>query len=112
MNKIKSIFFISFLAVSSASLAEHTDEVYPDTHDIGGCTQASLGPAYHPDLCNSDGTYNKNASKHHLFSAIHQINHVNEILNGIPGANGGSLEHSNSNTVIHIENFHSYTHSH
>jgi len=108
MNKIKSIFFISFLAVSSASLADHTGGVYDDKHEIGGCTQASLGPAYHPDLCNSDGTYNKNALPHLFFAALHQTIHVNEIRDG---ANGGGIEHLHR-PVIHIEHFHSYNHSH
>ena len=63
MNIIKSIFFISFLAVTSASFGEHRGlegtNYIPSDHDHidGGCTLGSLGPAYTHQLCNADGTY-------------------------------------------------------
>lgn len=90
MNKIKSIFFISFLAVSSVSLAGHKGvqglNFIPSAHDaiVGGCTLGSLGPAYSHALCNSDGTYKKNASTRDIFEGVKKLlnshNHSSPIV--------------------------------
>mgnify|MGYP006105258811 CR=1 FL=1 len=79
MNKIKSIFFISFLAISSATLADHKGlqglKFIPSAHDaiVGGCTLGSLGPAYSHALCNSDGSYNENASTGDIFEGMKKL---------------------------------------
>ena len=76
MNIIKSIFFISFLAVTSASFGEHRGlegtNYIPSDHDHidGGCTLGSLGPAYTHQLCNPDGTYNPDAPSSHIWNAL------------------------------------------
>lgn len=76
MNIIKSIFFISFLAVTSASFGAHRGlegtNYIPHDHDhiVGGCTLGSLGPAYTHQLCNPDGTYNPDAPSSHIWNAL------------------------------------------
>lgn len=91
MNKIKSILFISSLAISAASYGHIEvagEPILTEKHLIGGCTVASLGPAYHPDLCNSDGTYNKNAPLDLVWGALHQLHHVTEIALGATSVHG------------------------
>ena len=91
MNKIKSIFFISFLAISSATLADHKGlqglKFIPSAHDaiVGGCTLGSLGPAYSHALCNSDGSYNENASTGDIFEGMKKLmNSHNHSLSIVP----------------------------
>jgi len=94
MNKMNLLLFISFLAISAASYgheentADSFEPILTEKHLIGGCTVASLGPAYHPDLCNSDGTYNKNAPLDLVWGALHQLHHVTEIALGATSVHG------------------------
>jgi hypothetical protein len=138
MNIIKSIFFISFLAVTSASFGEHRGlegtNYIPSDHDHidGGCTLGSLGPAYTHQLCNADGTYNPDAPSSHIWNALqwqmhnkhphthpqiipsnNTIGHVHAMGNILNAFNSGHIHGSDHihamNTSTAVDHNHVYT---
>ena len=106
MNIIKSIFFISFLAVTSASFGEHRGlegtNYIPLDHDHidGGCTLGSLGPAYTHQLCNADGTYNPDAPSSHIWNALQWQMHKKHPHTHIPSNNTIGHVHAIGSIII------------